>query len=305
MTRKDYFMYDLVIVGGGPAGMTAALYAARANLKVAIVEGFLYGGQMQKTDCIENFPSYDSISGEELSEKMEEQMFTYNVDELFGYVTKIIPKDNYNTLLLSDDKTVDTKTILIATGAKHKLLNVPGEQELTNKGVSYCALCDATFFKDKELVVVGGGDSALEEALYLTNYATKVTIVHRRDEFRAQLYLQEKVKANPKIAFALSDEVTSINGTDCVESVTLKSGKTLKTDGVFIYVGQEPSTNFVNDLGITNEAGWINTNAHFQTKIPSIFAAGDCIAKDIRQIVTATGDGANAAQYIYQYLLEN
>lgn len=298
-------MYDLVIVGGGPAGMTAALYAARANLKVAIVEGFLYGGQMQKTDCIENFPSYDSISGEELSEKMEEQVFTYNVDELFGYVTKIIPKDNYNTLLLSDDKTVDTKTVLIATGAKHKLLNVPGEQELTNKGVSYCALCDATFFKDKELVVVGGGDSALEEALYLTNYATKVTIVHRRDEFRAQLYLQEKVKANSKIAFALSDEVISINGTDCVESVTLKSGKILKTDGVFIYVGQEPSTNFVSDLGITNEAGWICVNAHFQTKIPSIFAAGDCIDKDIRQIVTATGDGANAAQYIYQYLLEN
>lgn len=298
-------MYDLVIVGGGPAGMTAALYAVRANLKVAIVEGFLYGGQMQKTDCIENFPSYDSISGEELSEKMEEQMFTYNVGELFGYVTKIIPKDNFNTLLLSDDKTVDTKTVLIATGAKHKLLNVPGEQELTNKGVSYCALCDATFFKDKELAVVGGGDSAFEEALYLTNYATKVTIVHRRDEFRAQLYLQEKVKANPKIAFELSNEVISINGTDCVESVTLKSGKTLKTDGVFIYVGQEPSTNFVSDLGITNEAGWICVNSHFQTKIPSIFAAGDCIAKEIRQIVTATGDGANAAQYIYQYLLEN
>lgn len=298
-------MYDLVIVGGGPAGMTAALYAARANLKVAIVEGFIYGGQMQKTDCIENFPSYDSISGEELSEKMEDQMFTYSVDEVFGYVTKIIPKDNYNTLLLSDDNTIDTKTVLIATGAKHKLLNVPGEQELTNKGVSYCALCDATFFKDKELVVVGGGDSALEEALYLTNYASKVTIVHRRDEFRAQLYLQEKVKANPKIQFALSDEVTSINGTDSVESVTLKSGKTLKTDGVFIYVGQEPSTNFVSDLGITNDAGWIQVNSHFQTKIPSIFAAGDCIDKDIRQIVTATGDGANAAQYIYQYLLEN
>lgn len=298
-------MYDLVIVGGGPAGMTAALYAARANLKVAIVEGLLYGGQMQKTDCIENFPSYDSISGEELSEKMEDQMFTYNVDEVFGYVTKIVPKDNYNTLLLSDDNTVDTKTVLIATGAKHKLLNVPGEQELTNKGVSYCALCDATFFKDKELVVVGGGDSALEEALYLTNYASKVTIVHRRDEFRAQLYLQEKVKANPKIQFALSDEVVSINGTDKVESVTLKSGKTLKTDGVFIYVGQEPSTNFVSDLGITNDAGWICVNSRFQTKIPSIFAAGDCIAKDIRQIVTATGDGANAAQYIYQYLLEN
>ena len=298
-------MYDLVIVGGGPAGMTAALYAARANLKVAIAEGLLYGGQMQKTDCIENFPSYESISGEELSEKMEDQMFTYSVDELFGYVTKIVPKDNYNTLLLSDDKILDTKTVLIATGAKHKLLNVPGEQELTNKGVSYCALCDATFFKDKELVVVGGGDSALEEALYLTNYASKVTIVHRRGEFRAQLYLQEKVKTNPKIAFALSDEVTSINGTDCVESVTLKSGKTLKTDGVFIYVGQEPSTNFVSDLGITNEAGWICVNAYFQTAIPSIFAAGDCIDKNIRQIVTATGDGANAAQYIYQYLLEN
>lgn len=298
-------MYDLVIVGGGPAGMTAALYAARANLKVAIVEGFIYGGQMQKTDCIENFPSYDSISGEDLSEKMEDQMFTYSVDEMFGYVTKIIPKDNYNTLLLSDDNTIDTKTVLIATGAKHKLLNVPGEQELTNKGVSYCALCDATFFKDKELVVVGGGDSALEEALYLTNYASKVTIVHRRDEFRAQLYLQEKVKANPKIEFALSDEVVSINGTDKVQSVTLKSGKTLKTDGVFIYVGQKPSTNFVSDLGITNGAGWIQVNSHFQTQIPSIFAAGDCIDKDIRQIVTATGDGANAAQYIYQYLLEN
>ena len=298
-------MYDLVIVGGGPAGMTAALYAARANLKVAIVEGFIYGGQMQKTDCIENFPSYDSISGEELSEKMEDQMFTYSVDEVFGYVTKIIPKDNYNMLLLSDDNTIDTKTVLIATGAKHKPLNVPGEQELTNKGVSYCALCDATFFKDKELVVVGGGDSALEEALYLTNYASKVTIVHRRDEFRAQLYLQEKVKANPKIQFALSDEVVSINGTDKVESVTLKSGKTLKTDGVFIYVGQKPSTNFASDLGITNDAGWIQVNLRFQTQIPSIFAAGDCIDKDIRQIVTATGDGANAAQYIYQYLLEN
>lgn len=298
-------MYDLVIVGGGPAGMTAALYAARANLKVAIAEGLFYGGQMQKTDCIENFPSYDSISGEELSEKMEDQMFTYNVDEVFGYITKIVPKDNYNMLLLSDDNTIDTKTVLIATGAKHKLLNVPGEQELTNKGVSYCALCDATFFKDKELVVVGGGDSALEEALYLTNYASKVTIVHRRDEFRAQLYLQEKVKANPKIAFALSDEATSINGTDGVESVTLKFGNTLKTDGVFIYVGQEPSTNFVGDLGITNDAGWICVDSHFQTKIPSIFAAGDCIDKDIRQIVTATGDGANAAQYIYQYLLEN
>lgn len=139
----------------------------------------------------------------------------------------------------------------------------------------------------------------------MTNYASKVTIVHRRDEFRAQLYLQEKVKTNPKIAFALSDEVTSINGTDKVESVTLKSGKTLKTDGVFIYVGQKPSTNFVSDLGITNDAGWICVNAHFQTQIPSIFAAGDCIDKDIRQIVTATGDGANAAQYIYQYLLEN
>lgn len=224
---------------------------------------------------------------------------------MFGYVTKIIPKDNYNTLLLSDDNTIDTKTVLIATGAKHKLLNVPGEQELTNKGVSYCALCDATFFKDKELVVVGGGDSALKEALYLTNYASKVTIVHRRDEFRAQLYLQEKVKANPKIQFALSDEVTSINGTDKVESITLKSGKTLKTDGVFIYVGQKPSTNFVSDLGITNGAGWIQVNSRFQTQIPSIFAAGDCIDKDIRQIVTATGDGANAAQYIYQYLLEN
>lgn len=298
-------MYDLVIVGGGPAGMTAALYAARANLKVLIVEGLFYGGQMQKTDCIENFPSYDSISGEELSEKMEDQMLTYNVDEVFGYVTKIIPKDNYNTLLLSDDNTIDTKTVLIATGAKHKLLNVPGEQELANKGVSYCALCDATFFKNKELVVVGGGDSALEEALYLTNYASKVTIVHRRDEFRAQLYLQEKVKANPKIQFALSDEVTSINGTDKVESVTLKSGKTLKTDGVFIYVGQKPSTNFVSDLGITNDTGWIQVNSRFQTKIPSIFAAGDCIDKDIRQIVTATGDGANAAQYVYQYLLEN
>lgn len=298
-------MYDLVIIGGGPAGMTAALYGARANLKVAIAEGFAYGGQMQKTDCIENFPSYETISGEELSEKMEDQMFAYKVDDIFGYVTKIIPKDTYNTLVLSQGETVDTKTVLIATGAKHKLLNVQGESEFTNKGVSYCALCDATFFKDKDLIVVGGGDSALEEALYLTNYASKVTIVHRRDEFRAQLYLQEKVKANLKIDFVLSDEVVSINGNTHVESVTLKSGNTLKADGIFIYVGQQPTTNFVSDLGITNEAGWILVNNHFQTKIPSIFAAGDCIEKDIRQIVTATGDGANAAQYIYQYLLEN
>lgn len=298
-------MYDLVIIGGGPAGMTAALYATRANLKVAIVERFAYGGQMQKTDCIENFPSYETISGEELSEKMEDQMFAYNVDDILDYVMKIIPKDTYNTLVLSRGETVDTKAVLIATGAKHKLLGATGESELTNKGVSYCALCDATFFKDKELIVVGGGDSALEEALYLTNYASKVTIVHRRDEFRAQSYLQEKVKTNSKIDFILSDEVVSINGTNHVESVTLKSGKIIKTDGIFIYVGQNPQTNFVSDLGITNEAGWISVNSRFQTEIPSIFAAGDCIDKDIRQIVTATGDGANAAQYIYQYLLEN
>ena len=298
-------MYDLVIIGGGPAGMTAALYGARANLKVAIVEGFAYGGQMQKTDCIENFPSYETISGEELSEKMEDQMFAYNVDDILDYVMKIIPKDTYNTLVLSRGETIDTKAVLIATGAKHKLLGATGESELTSKGVSYCALCDATFFKDKELIVVGGGDSALEEALYLTNYASKVTIVHRRDEFRAQSYLQEKVKTNSKIDFILSDEVVSINGTNHVESVTLKSGKIIKTDGIFIYVGQNPQTHFVSDLGITNEAGWISVNSHFQTEIPSIFAAGDCIDKDIRQIVTATGDGANAAQYIYQYLLEN
>ena len=299
-------MYDLVIIGGGPAGMTAALYAARANLKVAIVESDGFGGQMQKTDCIENFPSYTSISGEELSEKMENHMFAYKIDDFFDIVTHITHNDNYNVVHLAcSDEHLKAKTVLIATGAKPKALNVPGEEKFQGKGVSYCALCDATFFKDKEILVVGGGDSAFEEALYLTNYASKVTIVHRRDEFRAQSYLQDKVKANPKIDFILSDEIASIDGNTHVESVTLKSGKTVKTDGLFIYVGQNPQTNFVSDLNITTPDGWIAVNDNFQTEIPSIFAAGDCIDKDIRQIVTATGDGANAAQYIYQYLLEN
>lgn len=302
-------MYDTIIIGAGPAGMTAALYAARSNLKVALLERGIPGGQMNNTSDIENYPGYANISGPELAEKMFEPLENLGVEHLFGSVEKIEHQGAIKKVF-TEDEIFETKTLIIATGAVHRHLGVSGEEELNSRGVSYCAVCDGAFFRDEDLLVVGGGDSAVEEAVFLTRFAKTVTIIHRRDELRAQKLLQERAFANEKIHFIWDSVVKEIKGDKRVSSVMVENVKTgevseCKFGGVFIYVGLDPVSEFVKDLGITNEAGWIVTDNHMKTAISGIYAVGDVREKDLRQVTTAVGDGAVAGQEVYKYITEN
>ena len=302
-------MYDTIIIGSGPAGMTAALYAARSNLKVALLERGIPGGQMNNTSDIENYPGYANISGPELAEKMFESLEKLGVEHLFGYVKKIEDHGNVKKVF-TEDEVFETKTVIIASGAFHRHLGVLGEEELNSRGVSYCAVCDGAFFRDEDLLVVGGGDSAVEEAVFLTRFAKTVTIIHRRDELRAQRVLQDRAFANEKIRFIWGSVVKEIKGDKRVSSVIVENVKTGEISehefgGVFIYVGLEPVSEFVKDLGITNEAGWIVTDNHMKTAISGIYAIGDVREKNLRQVTTAVGDGAIAGQEVYKYITEN
>lgn len=302
-------MFDTVIIGAGPAGMTAALYAARSNLKVALIERGIPGGQMNNTSDIENYPGYANISGPDLAEKMFEPLENLGVEHLFGQVERI--EDHGATKkIVTDDGEFEAKTVVIATGSNHRSLNVPGEEELNSRGVSYCAVCDGAFFRDEDLLVVGGGDSAVEEAVFLTRFAKTVTIIHRRNELRAQKLLQDRAFANEKIHFIWDSVVQEIKGDNRVQSVVVENVKTGEVSehefgGVFIYVGLDPVSEFVKDLGITNEAGWIVTDHHMKTAISGIYAIGDVREKDLRQVTTAVGDGAIAGQEVYKYITEN
>lgn len=302
-------MYDTIIIGAGPAGMTAALYAARSNLKVALIEGGLPGGQMNNTSDIENYPGYANISGPELAEKMFEPLENLGVEHLYGFVENI---ENHGDVkkVITDDEEFETRTVIVATGSKHRLLGVPGEEELNSRGVSYCAVCDGAFFRDQDLLVVGGGDSAVEEAIFLTQFAKSVTIVHRRDELRAQKVLQDRAFANEKINFIWDSVVKEIKGENRVESVVIenvKSGQVTEQafGGVFIYVGLDPVSDFTKDLQIQDESGWIVTDDHMKTSVAGIFAVGDVRQKDLRQVTTAVGDGAIAGQEAYKYITEH
>lgn len=302
-------MYDTIIIGSGPAGMTAALYAARSNLKVALVERGIYGGQMQNTSDIENYPGYATISGPELSEKMFEPLENFGVEHLFGQVVRVENSGAVKRIITEDD-TLEAKTVILAMGAQHRHLGVPGEAEFNSRGVSYCAVCDGAFFRDQDLLVVGGGDSAVEEAIFLTRFAKTVTIVHRRDALRAQKIIQERAFANEKINFIWDSVVEEIKGDERkVQSVAIKNVKTGDVTehafgGVFIYVGLDPMSEAVADLGITDEQGWVVTNELMETNQPGIFAIGDLRQKHLRQVTTAVGDGAIAGQGVYQYLTE-
>lgn len=301
-------MQDLIIIGSGPSGMTAALYALRSNLKVTLIEKGLPGGQMNNTLEIENYPGYESILGPELSEKMFEPLDKLGVNFVFGEVTKLTKENNTFKVYLSDE-VLESKSVIIATGAKHRLLNIKGEEELSGRGVSYCAVCDGAFFKGEDLVLVGGGDSAVEETLYLSKLAKSVTIIHRRDQLRAQKILQEKAFNNDKIKFIWDSVVEEIKGENKVNSVVLKNVKTnevstLETAGVFIYVGLDPINDFAKELNITNEEGWIETQENLETSISGLFAVGDIRNKKLRQVTTAVGDGVLAAQSAYEYLEE-
>jgi thioredoxin reductase (NADPH) len=302
-------IYDVIIIGAGPAGMTAAVYTSRANLSTLMLERGVPGGQMANTEEVENYPGFDHILGPELSTKMFDHAKKFGAEYAYGDVKEVIDGKEYKTIK-AGSKEYKARSIIISAGAEYKKIGVPGEQELGGRGVSYCAVCDGAFFKNRELVVVGGGDSAVEEGVYLTRFASKVTIVHRRDELRAQKILQDRAFANDKIDFIWNHTVKQINDKDGkVGSVTLVSTQDgaeqeFPADGVFIYIGMVPLTKPFESLGITNSNGYIETNEQMETKVPGIFAAGDIREKTLRQIVTATGDGSIAAQNAQHYVEE-
>ncbi|AFN04203.1 thioredoxin-disulfide reductase [Pyrococcus furiosus DSM 3638] len=305
-------VWDVIIIGAGPAGYTAAIYAARFGLDTLIITKDL-GGNMALTDLIENYPGFpEGISGAELSKRMYEQVRKYGVDVIFDEVVRIDPAEcaYYEgpckfTIKTANGMEYKSRTVIIAVGAEPRKLNVPGEKEFTGRGVSYCATCDGPLFVGKEVIVVGGGNTALQEALYLHSIGVKVTLVHRRDKFRADKILQDRFR-EAGIPAILNTVVTEIRGKDKVESVVLKNVKTgetfeKKVDGVFIFIGYEPKTDFVKHLGITDEYGYIKVDMYMRTKVPGIFAAGD-ITNVFKQIAVAVGQGAIAANSAKEFL---
>jgi thioredoxin reductase (NADPH) len=299
-------MYDVIIAGAGPAGMSAAVYASRANLSTVMIERGIPGGQMANTEEIENYPGYDHILGPELSNKMFEHAQKFGAEYQYGEIQAVEDHGDYK-LVKTSNGDVKGRSLIIATGASPRKLGIPGEDKFTGRGVSWCAVCDGAFFKNKELVVIGGGDSAVEEAVYLTRFASKVTIIHRRDEFRAQKILQKRAFENPKIEIIWNTVVKEVLGENKVSGVVLEDVKTGETrqfpcDGVFIYVGMDPLSAPFKSLGITNENGYIPTDDQMRTRVPGIFAAGDVREKTLRQVVTATNDGSIAAISAQHYV---
>ncbi len=292
-------MFDILIIGSGPAGMTAAIYAARNNLKVGIFEGSAPGGQVVNTAIVENYPGFTKIDGPDLAYSMYAQMMELGV-ELIGYNAESVRKEDDVFIIKTEDGEYKSKVAIIATGTSQKKLEVPGEAKFENRGISWCAICDGSFYKDKVVAVVGGGNSALEETIYLSNLVKKVYLIHRRDTFRAERKTVEKVKQLPNVEFVLNSVVEEFLGDDTLGKIRLRNLKNneesvIEISGCFEYVGQIPATEFVKDLGITDKSGYIIANENFETKIENLFACGDVLVKHVRQIVTATNDGAIAA----------
>lgn len=299
--------YDVIVIGAGPAGMTAALYASRANLSVLMLDRGIYGGQMNNTAAIENYPGFKSILGPDLAKEMYESSTQFGAEYAYGSVESI--RDDGTTKLVKTDMGEEFigKAIIIGTGSEYKKLGVPGEEDFSGRGVSYCAVCDGAFFKGMHLIVVGGGDSAIEEGIYLTQLASKVAVIHRRDQLRAQKISQDRAFANPKMEFIWNSNVTEIVGDDKVTGVKVKNNQTgedsfIEAAGVFIYVGVKPMTAPFKDLGILDENGWIPTDNLMHTKVPGIFAVGDVRKKNLRQVATAVGEGGTAGQQAYEYI---
>ncbi|EUJ52190.1 thioredoxin-disulfide reductase [Paenilisteria rocourtiae] len=302
-------IYDVIIIGAGPAGMTAALYTSRADLDTLMIERGVPGGQMVNTADIENYPGFDSILGPDLSEKMFSGAKQFGAEYAYGDIKSVENGEAFKTVV-AGSKTFKARSIIIATGAEHRKLGAEGEDKYSGRGVSYCAVCDGAFFKNRELIVVGGGDSAVEEGAYLTRYASKVTIVHRRDKLRAQQILQDRAFKNEKIEFIWNSTVEEIVGDDMkvtgARLVSTVDGSTseLNADGAFIYVGLVPLSSAFQGLGILDDEGYVITNEEMETSIPGIFAAGDVRVKSLRQVVTATGDGGLAGQNAQKYVEE-
>lgn len=304
-------IYDTIIIGGGPSGLSSAIYSSRARLNTLIIEKAGCGGLIAMTDFLENYPGFEvGINGFELTSKMEQQARNFGTEIVYGEVLSIETQETLKKVILAD-KTYITKTIIIASGSNFKKLGIKGEAEFIGKGVSYCATCDGPFFKNKDVAVIGGGDSALQEALFLTKFVNKVFLIHRRDKFRATQILQERVLSEPKIEVVLDCIVEEIEGNNMIEKVKIKNVKsnTLKeiaVNGVFIFIGWIPNTKFLTQNKITlDENGYIITDDKMKTSLDGIFACGDVRKKILRQVVTATGDGATASISAQNYIESN
>ncbi|MCG7849743.1 MAG: thioredoxin-disulfide reductase [ANME-2 cluster archaeon] len=298
-------VYDVIIIGGGPAGLSAGIYAKRAMMNTLLIEKLGVGGQIMKTHLIENYPGFPEVSGMDLMQKMEEHAKMFDLDIKFTDVQQIKDGGDVKTVVTSEGE-FETKSVIIATGTNPKKLGVPGEAKFTGKGVSTCATCDGFFFTGKDVALVGGGNSAIVEAIFLTKMVNKVYVIHRRDELRAEKINQERAFKNPKIEFVWNSNLQSIEGTDTVEKIVVKNkltGETteIQVGGVFMYVGIEPGTDFID--ADKDEAGFLITGADLSTSIPGIFAAGDCRTTLLRQVATAVGDGALAAVSAERYII--
>jgi len=297
-------VYDVIIIGGGPAGLSAGIYAKRAMMNALLIEKVGLGGQIIKTHMLENYPGFPEVSGMELMEKMEEHAKKFDLEIMFADVRQIKDGGNIKTVVTSDGE-FETKSVIVATGTRPKKLGVPGEDEFTGRGVSTCATCDGFFFTGKDVALVGGGDSAIVEAIFLTKMVNKVYVIHRRDELRAEKINQERAFKNPKIEFVWNSNLQSIEGTDTVEKVIVMNKLTEKVteipvSGVFMYVGVEPGTDFIEADKDGN--GFLINGPDMSTSVPGIFAAGDCRTTLLRQVATAVGDGALAAVSAERYL---
>lgn len=300
-------IFDVIIIGAGPAGMTAALYALRARMNVLLLDKGGFGGQALIIDAIENFPSYASNSnGFDWVEQLEKQLKSLNVSIKLEKVISLKTDDLWH--VKTDQNTYHAHAVIYATGAMPRSLDVPGEKSFIGKGVSYCATCDGAFFKDKRIVVVGGGDTAVKEAVFLTRFGKTLTVVHRRDRLRAEKVIQEKLLNHPTVSFEWDSVVTAITGDATVTGITVKNVKTGKErqipcEGVFVLIGITPKTDFLKGVIELDDAGFIKTTENMETNKPGLFAAGDCRQKLLRQIITACGDGATAA-FVSQHFVD-
>lgn len=301
-------IYDVIIIGGGGSGLTAALYTSRAKLSTLLLEKLAPGGQIALTDVVENYPGFpEGITGPEISQRMEDQAKRYGTEVVYQEVQSI-SKNNQGFEIKGMDENFKCRSIILAAGASFRTLGVSGEKELTGKGVSYCATCDGAFFKEKEIVVVGGGDSAMQEGIFLTRFASKVTVVHRRDSLRASPILQERAKTNPKIHFVWDTVVEKVNGNKKVDSLLLKNLKTAQTQdfpaqGIFVFIGHDPNTSFVKGFVELDEKGYVKTaNGSVKTSVPGVFAAGEIRQGAVKQLVSACGEGCEAALAAQDYL---
>lgn len=302
--------YDVIIVGGGPAGMTAGLYASRARLKTLLLEKMIMGGQMMTTTLVENWPGYPGgIGGPELMTRFQEHCVEFGLETDYGTVEKVIDNGSTKTLIV-DGKEMTCKAVIVATGAIPRKLGIEGEKELVGKGVSYCATCDGAFFREVPIAVIGGGDTAVEEALFLTRFASKVILVHRRDQLRATQILQDRAIANEKIEIAWNSVVDSFESDNSgLTGAVLKNTQTGETrkieiQGMFVAVGVTPTTGFISDLVELTEDGYVKAGEDTKTNVPGIFVAGDNRTTILRQVSTAVGDGAVAALMAERHVTE-